>query len=213
MTKPIVIGISGLAGSGKGIASQAMVDLGFERIKQADPLKNMLRTLFRDCGLSEEEIERRIEGDLKETPDRLLQHATPRLAMITLGTEWGRDLISPKLWSDLWFTRAFNSLRSGRSVVCDDVRFPEEVAAIRALGGFIIRIERSSRSRKMIDHPSERPDLIPHDLLLENDGSIDSLRLDTSSAVEWAIRETGRRTANESLINVGEMLEGEGSDV
>ena len=49
------------------------------------PLKGMLRAFYRACGLSEAEIEWRIEGDLNDVPDPLLGGRTPRKGMIGLG--------------------------------------------------------------------------------------------------------------------------------
>ena len=74
----------------------------------------------------------------RKTPCELLGGATPRHAMQTLGTEWGRQLLHPDLWIILWRSRA----RSTPLVVVDDVRFPNEVAAVRAEGGTIWRINR-----------------------------------------------------------------------
>jgi hypothetical protein len=44
--------------------------------------------------------------------------------MITLGTEWGRDLVHADIWTRLWAARA----ECFPLVVADDVRFPNEVA-------------------------------------------------------------------------------------
>lgn len=57
--------------------------------------------------------------------------------MQTLGTEWGRDLIHPSLWTRAWMARAGSGL-----VVTDDCRFENEAEAVRRLGGHIIRVVR-----------------------------------------------------------------------
>jgi hypothetical protein len=47
-------------------------------------------------------------------------------------------------------------LRSGNCVVADDVRFPQEILAIRALGGKVIRVCRpNGASTHAIEHASE----------------------------------------------------------
>lgn len=125
-----LIALTGLAGAGKSTVAKHLVAAhGYRVEKFAGPLKDMLRGL----GLTE----RHIEGDLKEVPCGLLGGKTPRYAMQTLGTEWGRGLISPSLWADAWSSRA----AAGR-VVCDDCRFPNEADAVRRLGGVIIRVVR-----------------------------------------------------------------------
>lgn len=123
------VGLVGVMRSGKTtVADYLCQSYGFTRIKFADPLKDMLRSL----GLNEDEI----EGDLKMQPCNLLMGQTPRHAMQTLGTEWGRNMIHPNLWTRAW------SERAGRHqlVVADDCRFPNEVDEIRRQAGKLIRI-------------------------------------------------------------------------
>lgn len=142
-----LIAFTGLAGSGKSTAATFLVrEYGFTRIRFAGPLKDMMRAL----GLNEREI----EGDLKEKPCELLGGKTPRYAMQTVGTEWGRDLIAPDLW-----IRAFNAalakVPAGVPVVVDDCRFPNEAEAIRAAGGVLVRIERAGAGSGAAGHSSE----------------------------------------------------------
>ena len=131
-----LIGFAGRAGSGKSWAAFALVlrQPRFARMRFADPLKAMLLAL----GATEAEI----DGLAKETPSPHLCGKTPRHAMQTLGTEWGRQMIGISLWVDAWARRADALLADGGSVVVDDVRFPDEIEAIRARGGRIYWIER-----------------------------------------------------------------------
>lgn len=142
MTKPHLIALVGLAGSGKStVAKHLTANHGYRVEKFAAPLKDMLRAF----GLTDAHI----EGDLKEVPCDLLGGRTPRYAMQTLGTEWGRDLIHPSLWPNAWMARA----RSGL-VVTDDCRFENEAEAVRRLGGMIVRVVRPSLGN-VADHASE----------------------------------------------------------
>jgi hypothetical protein len=103
----------------------------------------MLRAFYRVCGLSEAEIERRIEGDLNDVPDPLLGGRTPREGMIGLGYDWGQDRMHPEIWTNAWKGAARAALDGGvPGVIAEDVRNPEEVTAIHALGGFVARILR-----------------------------------------------------------------------
>ncbi len=142
-----LIAFTGLAGSGKSTAAQHLVkNHGFQRIRFAGPLKDMMRAL----GLTEAEI----EGDRKETPCELLGGKTPRYAMQTIGTEWGRDLICQDLW-----IRAFNAalakVPEGVPVVVDDCRFPNEADAIVAVGGVLVRVVRPGAGAGAAGHSSE----------------------------------------------------------
>lgn len=139
---PRVIGLTGAAGSGKSTAAAGLVAQGYTLVKFAAPLKSMLAALFVTQGLAPADIARRIEGDLKEAPDPILGGVSPRLAMQTLGTEWGRDCIARDFWIGLWHRRAAGILDRGGRVVCDDCRFWNETAALRNLGGRVVRITR-----------------------------------------------------------------------
>lgn len=137
---------------GKDTAGRAYALQGYTVLKFADPLKEMLRTLLRIQGCPETEIERYIEGDLKEAPCEYLNGRTMRHAMQTLGTEWGRDKIDQAIWVDALGRRA----RHHDKVVVTDCRFPNEVVAIHALGGDVVRITRPSMGKGEDDHPSEK---------------------------------------------------------
>lgn len=169
------IGLIGQAGVGKTMVASLLVDAGYERVKMAGPLKGMLRAL----GLTDREL----EGDLKHEPCRLLGGATPRHAMQTLGTEWGRDLIHPDLWLTAWGETAVRAVAAGATgAVCDDMRFANEAEMIRRLGGIVVKVvgpRRTDMAHAAYSHRSEtemegiRPDVViqnfdgPKELALE----------------------------------------------
>lgn len=169
-----LVGLAGLAGSGKSTAAQVLIDKGYIRVKNASMLKGMLRLLYGVSDLKPVEIERRIEGDLKETPDPILMGKTPRHAMVTLGTEWGRDLIHPDLWATLWKAQASALMERGMNVVVDDVRFPNEEQALRDLGGSLYLIQRETQGISS-GHISERLEL-NFDAVIPNTGTIEDLK-------------------------------------
>lgn len=158
---PRVIALSGAAGSGKSTASAFLASKGYELVKFAGPLKSMCRAV----GLTDEHI----EGALKQVPCDLLQGKTPRQFMQWLGTEFGRDLIGPSFWTDLWKARANDILAAGGRVVVDDCRFESEAGTVRSVSGVIVRL--SGRGGIAGGHSSESQDW-PADHEIQNTGSI-----------------------------------------
>jgi hypothetical protein len=129
-----LIAFSGFKTSGKSSAANHLVELyGAERISFAQPIREMLGVL----GLTGSDL-----STGKETPHPVLGGNTPRFAMQTLGTQWGREMIDQRLWLNLLAARVCAAKDAGKLVVIDDVRFANEVELIRDLGGVIIHIER-----------------------------------------------------------------------
>jgi hypothetical protein len=148
-----LIAFAGQMGSGKSYAADYLCrEFGYTRVKFASPLKDMLRTL----GLTETHI----EGELKNKPCELLCGKTPRWAMQTLGTEWGRDLIGNGLWGNIWQQRVEALLRQNRPVVVDDCRFKDEAERVRRMGGTVVLLLDLSQKPDET-HSSEVIDVAP----------------------------------------------------
>jgi hypothetical protein len=150
-----IIGFAGLAGAGKDTAADVLLKTGlYYKVSFAEPLKLMLQTLLRQRGC--ENPERYTDGDLKEQPCEYLEGITPRWAMQSLGTEWGRVCISPDLWINTFKhrVRRLRDVHHVRGVVVTDVRFVNEVLAIRDLGGSVFRVIRGEQMP--MEHASER---------------------------------------------------------
>jgi len=167
----MIIAFAGFKGSGKSEAVNALVGLGYVDVKMAAPLKAMLRTMYQYCGLTYDEVERRLEGDLKEQPDEWLFGQTPRHAMQQLGTEW-RNSIHPDLWIPMWQRRV--RLLKPNPVCCSDIRFPHEVDALRAVGGRLVWIDRPGTQSD--GHASEQDIRHLADRTITNDQDLNYLR-------------------------------------
>jgi hypothetical protein len=171
----MIIALTGYAGSGKSTAAKILVERhGFTLVKFAGPLKQMLRCL----GLGDREI----EGDLKEEPHIVLGYKTPRYAMQTLGTEWGRDLIGVDLWANVAMESTWAVLDQGGRVVIDDCRFLNEAAAVRTEGGIIVEVMRPGVGPQS-GHASENQIPDP-DRLLVNGGTVEDLALRVAQLVQ-----------------------------
>ena len=161
-----IIGLTGYKGSGKSEVARILERQGYARLRFAGAVKDMLRVL----GLDDDEL----DGNLKEVPNPILGGKTPRHAMQTLGTEWGRVMISDDLWTRVIERRLFEA-RAGELFVIDDVRFQNEAAMIRRMVGVIWRVYRA-HFNTLSTHISELgiADL-GHDTFLVNDGTLDDL--------------------------------------
>lgn len=167
----MIIGFCGPIGAGKTTAALYLAERrGFARIRFAGPLKAMMAAL----GLSAREI----DGALKEVPCELLGGKTPRYAMQTIGTEWGRNLIHPDLWISAWR----HACRDHPNIVADDVRFANEAATIHAMGGFVYRIVRASTVAASDAHASEQQ-IFRTDGDIFNNGTIADFEREVAYAV------------------------------
>lgn len=142
---PMRIGFCGITGAGKSEAARHLIERhNFQRGKFAGALKAMLRALLAYRGVDSAMIERMVEGDFKESPTAALNGRSPRQAMETLGTEWGRQLVH----RDIWINTEMDAKASIPCVVFDDVRYENEAEAIRNAGGALIRIIRPGQESK-----------------------------------------------------------------
>lgn len=129
-------------GSGKSTAAAALVGAGWTVVSFAAPLKLMAMALLESAGYGRAEAEQLLATG-KQTPLWQLAGApTARHLLLTLGTAWGRELVHPRLWIEIWEDQVKDLLAQGRPVVCDDLRTEAEMAAILALGGECWLIDR-----------------------------------------------------------------------
>lgn len=170
--RPRVLALCGKAGSGKSTAARHLIDRhGFRNGKFARALKEMTRTFLRYRGVAEPVIEEMVEGSLKEVASPYFNGRSPRYFMQRLGTEFGREQID----RDLWVHTEMDHISSWSRVVFDDARFPNEVAAIRSVGGLLIEIKRPGHVAVVeTTHESEVHQFIP-DYFILNDGSVHDL--------------------------------------
>lgn len=138
-----IIGITGLAGSGKDTARSVLQNhFGVTGMAFADPMRAMLGQLLDHCGIGAEWMTRR---ELKEMPMPGLG-VSYRHAAQALGTEWGRAL-TPS--GDIWIKAAAASMvevmniKGPDAVFCiSDVRFENEAKWVREQGGVVWKIAR-----------------------------------------------------------------------
>lgn len=174
MTK--VVAFTGTKGSGKDTAAEVLLREGYTKIKFADGLKAMIRAFLLLYGYSEDRVERMIEGDLKEVADEAWCGRTTRFVMQTLGTEWGRLTINPKLWTNLFEKRA----KDAGTVVVTDMRFINESASVKTADptAKLIRVVRGRDDKPILGAHASEIELwgLPVHEVLHNDGTVEELQ-------------------------------------
>uniref|UniRef100_UPI0025C6BA94 deoxynucleotide monophosphate kinase family protein n=1 Tax=Cecembia sp. TaxID=1898110 RepID=UPI0025C6BA94 len=103
--------------------------------------------------------------------------------MQTLGTEWARNLLDENIWVDV-VRRKIKALDS-YSVVVTDVRFQNEAALIKELGGVILQVQREGLDGVGIQgHSSEVGRGVHADFVVVNDGTLDQLKEKVLCAID-----------------------------
>ncbi len=171
----MIIGVCGLIGSGKDTIADYLVNIHqFRRDSFAASLKDAAAAVF---GWDRDMLEGRTRSsrEWREQVDswwahRLgMPHLTPRWVL----QYWGTEVCRRGFHEDIWVASLENKLRrSSDDVVISDCRFPNEVAALRRSGGYVIRVHRGKT-------PEWWPIAVSnHDLMLQRYPSV--------HASEWA---------------------------
>jgi len=138
---PQIIGICGFIGSGKDTVADYLVNLHqFRRESFASSLKDAMAHIF---GWDRQLLEGRTKHsrEWREQQDewwsqRLGMNITPRWVL----QHWGTEVARRGFHNDIWIASLENRLRNtGDDVVITDCRFPNEISALRKVGGKIIR--------------------------------------------------------------------------
>jgi len=109
------------------------------------------------------------------------------------GTDACRRLIGDTIWVDTAMGRA---AQVAGPVMFTDVRFPNEAAAVRAAGGYLVRVVRPSLPRPEREHASETSldDWQDWDHVALNDSTVEALHAD-SRAFAGRVGLMGRQAA------------------
>jgi hypothetical protein len=161
-----LVGIMGRAGSGKDTIADLMVhEFEFTKVSMALPLKEGLAKML---GVPLELMDNR---EQRELPYKNY-NVSIRQMLQTLGTDWGREMVSPDIWVDGLIEKV-KSINA--PVVVPDVRFSNEARAIREYGGVLIEVSRPDNPEVVPAHASENVPLRFADYRFVNDKSIKDL--------------------------------------
>lgn len=164
----LIVGLSGLAGSGKTTACKALQkEFDCDYFHMVDPLKDMCRYFFR---LSDDQV----NGTGKDEVDERFNQ-TPRKILIDVGMYF-RD-IDPDVWMLATLKRVAGKPNKGKIALLDAVRFENEIDAIHDWSGKIIRIQKNGQEAvscrtesDQLDIPKEKFDVIVKAELGDMDG-------------------------------------------
>lgn len=156
----MILGLIGHAGCGKDTFADHLVNkYGFCKVSFADPMKRFCKEVY---DFSDEQLwgpsEKRNAGDPRYK--RKEEDLSPRYALQTLGTEWGRACYS-NTWVEYAIRVATKLLQGGfvydskagllkvpntqkfyNGIVFPDCRFKNEVGLIKDRRGTVVRIHR-----------------------------------------------------------------------
>lgn len=185
MTKPLLIGLTGLAGSGKDTVRNILEGShGTFGLAFADPIREMLRALLAGCHLDDSWMTDRV---LKESTIPGIGASYREMAQL-LGTEWGRA-IDPDFWLKITAVRVAALRAMHRPVVISDVRFPNEAAWIRSEGGVVWKILRPGVEPVRAHASEAHVDALPYDYVIDNSGSIANLERAVQGALFFGDRQ------------------------
>ena len=173
-----LIGITGKARSGKDtIAQMLFAQHAFTRIAFADPLKLAAQQMF---GLSTEQT---WDDRYKETIIPCWG-MSPRQMFQLLGNEAVKPVFGADIWIKRW-SMSYAIFRDTDDVIVPDVRFDHEASHIRSLGGVIVELQRGiGLVGSTGDHTSERGLSTLPEYTIDNNGTLEDLRVKVMSLVE-----------------------------
>lgn len=143
----MIVGFCGFIGSGKDTAADYLINYhGFRRDSFANSLKDAVANVFGWDRIL-------LEGRTKEAREWREQVDTwwaERLNKPTLTPRWvlqywGTEVCRQGFHDDIWIASLENRLlKTKDDIVISDVRFPNEIKAIKRAGGKVVRIVRGS---------------------------------------------------------------------
>lgn len=206
LSKIVTVGIAGPIGSGKSSVCRHLMNNNSKYLKSAGmywaretashsaTLKRMLSAM----GVPNAQLHGTQEEKAQSCP--VLMGKSARHAMQTLGTEWGRKFIDPKVWLTCFNREVINIANwydekeapyplpgpnAYVGVLSDDVRFPNEVENIQEQEGLVFWLTGRSFNSDTDKHSSEQ-DLskLPGVISIDNSGSLHETETQINTHIE-----------------------------
>lgn len=190
-----VIGFCGFAQSGKDESAKVLMELGWQRLAFADALRDSVYNLNPLIEIPTRDHEKGILGRARASGPSLARvqdlvdsegwdvakvtYPEIRTLLQRMGTEVGRELYGESFWVD----RVLAQMTPDQNYVITDVRFPNEVAAVRSVGGKVIRIFREGVGAVNSHVSDQGINDLEFDSVIMNDGSLEDLKASVLVAV------------------------------
>lgn len=156
----MIIGLGHTARVGKDTCAGLLIEHhGYARVAFADALKDFVYAIDSDVRLA---VNLFGWEDAKANPAN-------RRKLVDIGNS-ARGIIG----ADVWIRAALARVTSGRTVITD-VRYPNEVEAVRSIGGVVVKVERPGFEPLPNVADQALADFDEWDAVICNDGTVEDL--------------------------------------
>lgn len=178
----MILGVCGFAQSGKDTAAGFLIERGWKRLAFADALRESVYRLNPVVPLNvpvDPPIRVQDLVDMFGWDVVKVEYPEIRQLLQRMGTEVGRGIYGESFWVD----RVLAQIEPGQNYVITDVRFPNEVDAVRSVGGVVYRIYREGVNAVNGHISDTGVDDLEIDGILLNDGDLADLEQRVLAAV------------------------------
>jgi hypothetical protein len=179
--KPHFIGLGHYSRTGKDTFANAFIEAAHNyypqlkvlRVSFASKLKAITHDLYGWAGLQDEAYYNTPEGEVhRDTPLVELGGLTP----VDVWVKFGTDAVRNNVWDGTWVDHVLRSKSSADIIIIPDVRFVNEVAAIRRVSGQLYKIVRPGVQPRNTVADQALLGYVGWDATFSGDGDIDKLR-------------------------------------
>lgn len=173
-----VIGFCGYAQSGKDTAASFLTEFGFRRLAFADALRDSvyaLNPIVNVATIGNVEVGyNRVQNIVDSIGwDRAkVDYPEIRALLQRMGTDVAREHYGVNFWVD----RVLEQIDPWNDYVITDVRFSNEVDAVKSVGGRVVRIYREGVGAVNSHISDTGVDDLEVDFIILNDGDLDTFR-------------------------------------
>lgn len=150
-----ILGLGGYKESGKDAFAEALPSDVWAVLGMSNPLLEAslaINPYLPDVELTVVEWERACNGDYTAMKSGSAEY---RGILQRMGTDFGRNMVDENIWVNIAVASIKRELANGKSVVVTGMRFPNELEAIRNLGGSLGWVERNGIKAPNDLHVSE----------------------------------------------------------